>query len=214
MVIGKRKSLVALSFFAFSLVQAGAQSQDMDLRDAVHELLSNALQINISARVLPPDEKPVWNVESSKLTIPGRSVRIRLDGDNVRIYLICTPYVRENGTVLLLAQGQVWLSEPPDKEIKYFSTFYSIPVSFGEKVLFFPLGLSDKAAGNGGETAAAGASGTAAEEEQAEEGGGETPAGDEAVKTDEGTGEVQAQKEFFNIQMEIQIVPYKDKAKK
>ncbi len=211
MTAGK-KNLVTLSFFALSLAQARAQSQDMDLRDAVHELLSNALQINISARVLPSDEKPVWNVESSKLTIPGRSVKIRLDGDNVRIYLICTPYVRDNGTVLLLAQGQVWLSEPPDKEVKYFSTFYSIPVSFGEKVLFFPLGLSDKMTGNGGETAAVGATGTAGDDVEAEPAGEEAAEGEAAA--DAGTGGDEERKEVFNIQMEIQIVPYKDKAKK
>jgi hypothetical protein len=48
--------------------------------------------------------------------------------------------------VLLLSQGQVWFTEPPEKEAKYFSTFYSIPVAYGEKVLYFPLGVSDAAA--------------------------------------------------------------------
>jgi hypothetical protein len=166
-MVAPKKSLFALSLIALSLAQANAQTQEMNLKDALQELLSNALQINISARLLPADREPVWNVESSKLTIPGRAVRVRLDGDNVRIYLICTPYVQDNGDILLVAQGQVWFSEPPEKEVKYFSTFYSIPVSFGEKVLFFPLGQPD----------------------------------------------VAGQKDFFNIEMEIQIVPYKVKEK-
>ena len=96
--------------------------------------------------MLPSDQKPIWNAESTKLTLPGRSIRVRLDGDNVRIYLICTPYVQDNGEVLLLAQGQVWFATPSDNEVKYSSTFSSIPVSFGEKVLFFPLGISDEEA--------------------------------------------------------------------
>ena len=89
-----------------------------------------------------------------------------MDGDNIRIYLICTPYLQDDGDVLLLAQGQVWLTEPSDKEVKYSSAFYSIPVSYGKKVLFFPLGVSDAAA---------------------------------------------SAKDFFNIEVEIKIVPYEEK---
>ncbi len=85
----------------------------------------------------------IWNAESTKLTISGRAIRVRLDGDNVRIFLICTPYVQEDGSVLLLAQGQVWFTEPTDKESKLYNTFYTIPVTMGEPVFFFPLGVSD-----------------------------------------------------------------------
>ena len=76
----------------------------------------------------------------------GRSIRVRLDGDNVRIFLVCTPYLQDSGAVVLLAQGQVWFSTPAEKELTYSSTFSSIPVSYGEKVLFFPLGLTDSRA--------------------------------------------------------------------
>ena len=55
---------------------------------------------------------------------------------------------------------------PRTRRAKYYSTFYSIPVSFGEKVLFFPLGVS---AADG------------------------------------------QQKDFFNIELEIKIVPYEQK---
>ena len=133
---------------ALAVAQANGQAQgtDTDPKEALQELLSKALTVTVSARILPPDQQdqqedtPVWNAESTKLTIPGRSIKVRLDGDNVRIYLICTPYLQDNGEVLLLAQGQVWFTEPRDNENRYVSTFYSIPVSYGEKVLFFPLG--------------------------------------------------------------------------
>ena len=130
-------------FLALAVLPAQAKDTGQDAKEALQSLLTNALRVTISARVLPGDEKPIWNAESSKLTLPGRSIRVRLDGDNVRIYLICTPYIQDNGEVLLLAQGQVWFSTPTDKEVKYSSAFYSIPVSFGEKVLFFPLGFSE-----------------------------------------------------------------------
>jgi len=166
-MVGKRNLFVPL-LFALAVAQAHSQEKDLDPKQALQSLLSNALKVTISARVLPPqdlEETPVWNAESTRLTLPGRSIKVRLDGDNVRIYLVCTPYIQESGEVLLLAQGQVWFSEPTEREVKYSSTYYSIPVSFGEKVLFFPLGLSS------------------------EEG---------------------QQKDFFNIELEIKIVPYQE----
>ena len=164
MVNGK-KAIVALSVLSFSFAQAQAQAQSQEeFQEALKSLLSNALQINISVRLVSADETPVWNMESSKLTIPGRSVAVRLDGDNIRIFLNCTPYVQENGTMLLLAQGQVWLSSPPDSSVKSVSTFYNIPVSLGEKVIFFPLGVPSNV----------------------------------------------AKKDVFNIELEIQIVPYQE----
>lgn len=121
-----------------------ARAEDLNITEALQALLDNALEVKISARIFPADaEKEPWTAASTRLTIPSRAVKVRLEGDNVQIYLVCTPYVQENGEVLLLSQGQVWFTEPPEKEAKYFSTFYSIPVAYGEKVLYFPLGMSD-----------------------------------------------------------------------
>ena len=142
----RRSVVIAPLLLALAALQAQPEDREPDPKEALQSLLSNALQVTISARVLPSDEKPIWNAESTKLTLPGRSIRVRLDGENVRIYLSCTPYVQDNGEVLLLAQGQVWFATPSDNEVKYSSTFSSIPVSFGEKVLFFPLGISDEEA--------------------------------------------------------------------
>jgi hypothetical protein len=167
-MIRKRNVVVPL-LLALAVAQAQAQESEVDPKEALQQLLSKALSVTISARILPSDtqeDTPIWNAESTKLTIPGRSIKVRLDGDNVRIYLICTPYLQEDGEMLLVAQGQVWLTQPTDKEVKYSSTFYSIPVSYGEKVLFFPLGLAS------------------AEEQD---------------------------KDFFNIELEIKIVPYAEK---
>ena len=169
-----RSYSVVSVLLALAVAHANGQAQgtDTDPKEALQELLSKALTVTVSARILPPDQQdqqedtPIWNAESTKLTIPGRSIKVRLDGDNVRIYLICTPYLQDNGEVLLLAQGQVWFTEPQDNENRYVSTFYSIPVSYGEKVLFFPLGVSNPD---------------------------------------------QAQKQHFNIELEIKIVPYEKK---
>ncbi|NOY08892.1 MAG: hypothetical protein GXP33_08625 [Spirochaetes bacterium] len=152
-----------LPLLILSLSWNSVYADDINLEKALKSLLDNALRINIEARILPNDENPAWNSKSTELTIPGRSVAIKLIGDNLRVYAIFTPYEMDNGNILLVAQGQVWLTEVPAKDVKYFSTFRSIPVTLGEKILFFPLGFSSKL----------------------------------------------TSKKYFNIELEIQIVPYK-----
>jgi len=142
----RRGVVAAPLLLVLAALGAHPEDREPDPKDALQSLLSNALQVTIAARVLPADEKPIWNALSTKLTLPGQSIRVRMDGENVRIYLVCTPYVQDNGEVLLLAQGQVWFAAPTENEVKYSSTFSSIPVSFGEVVLFFPLGISDQGA--------------------------------------------------------------------
>ena len=141
------RRILVVTLFTLALVSVGAQDnglerffQDEDLESLIDE----ALQLQITAKVLPPDQQPVWNSQSKKVTIPGRSVAIRLVGDNIRIDVVFTPYQEEGGTLLLVAQGQVWFSEATDTKTTYLTTIQSIPVSWGEKVLFFPLGFSSE----------------------------------------------------------------------
>jgi hypothetical protein len=139
-VRGRACTVIPLVLFVASIAEVSAE--DLDLQAGIEVLRSSTMKVNMSARVLPYNDKPIWN--STKLTIPGRSLKFRLDGDNIHVYLICTPYMQEDGKILLLAQGQVWLSETPENEVMYSSTFYSVPLSWGEKVLFFPLGISQE----------------------------------------------------------------------
>ena len=138
---------VALAILLLPLLMGTAAAQELDFEELfsdpkLESLIDQALQLNITARVLPPGENAVWNSESRKVTLPGRSVAVRLVGQNVRVDVVFTPYQKEDGAVLLVAQGQVWLSEAPEQKTKYLTTIQSIPVDWGEKVLFFPLGLS------------------------------------------------------------------------
>jgi hypothetical protein len=133
-----------LFFLLLAATQSGAQDNELDqiFQDpSLQSLIDRALQLNITAKVLPPDESPAWNSMSQKVTLPGRSVAVRLVGENLRIDAVFTPYEEEDGTLVLVAQGQVWYSEAA--ETRYLTTFQSVPVGLGEKVLFFPLGLSE-----------------------------------------------------------------------
>jgi hypothetical protein len=126
-------------------LRAGAQGTELDriFQDQdLESLIDQALQLNITAKVLPPGETPVWNSAGSKVTLPGRAVAVRLVGEKLHIDVVFTPYEEENGELLLVAQGQIWMAGA--QETRYFTTFKSVPVDIGEKVLFFPLGLSPR----------------------------------------------------------------------
>jgi len=136
------KRISVLILLAMALFRGNAQ--EIELEEALRPILDKALQLNIIARVFPPGTEQEWNMQSSKLTIPGRSIAVKLLGENIRIFVVLTPYWQENGKLLLVAQGEVLFSEMAQSEVKYLSTVKSIPISLGEKVLFFPLGVSKR----------------------------------------------------------------------
>jgi len=134
------RHLVAALLLLSSLLAPSAQ--DTEAGEMWEGLVDEALQINIVARVLPPEEQPIVNIEESKLTIPGRPVAVRFVGENILVNATLTPYFIEKNRILLVAQGQVWFSEPQaEKTVKYLSSFKSMPVHLGEKIVFFPLGV-------------------------------------------------------------------------
>ena len=132
----------AIAVIGYAVCALSIESQQTELEDALRDLLENALEVKVVATVLPPNSQPVWNMEKTELTIPGRSVDIQITGKNIRVHAVFTPYRNEDDDLILVAQGQIWLSEPPEQEIRYASTYRSIPISLGEKILFFPLGMS------------------------------------------------------------------------
>ncbi len=120
--------------------------QEGESREMLKALMDEALRINIVARILPSDERWDFNVEESRLTIPGRPVVVQFVGDNIIINAILTPYLKEDGRIILVAQGQVWITEPQaEKSVRYSSSFESLPISLGEKIFFFPLGVPQDA---------------------------------------------------------------------
>ena len=132
-----------------SSILVSGQEQN-NIEEILKALEEEALEINIVARILSPNDKPVVNAVSSKLTIPGRPVVVRIKGRNIFISATLTPYLPENGKLILVAQGQVWFSESAEEQpVKYHSSMKSIPITMGEKIFFFPLGVAqDFAASN------------------------------------------------------------------
>lgn len=101
-----------------------------------------ALTVNVVARVMQSGHVTVWNMESRKITISGRAVQVRLEGDNVLVVAHLIPYLSTDHTILLVALGQVWAPAQNQKGYKYYSTMKSLPITPGEKVFFFPFGMA------------------------------------------------------------------------
>jgi hypothetical protein len=136
--------LTLLGGLLFLVANTGLSAQDMEdpLEKVIPGLRDRAVVLNIIARIVETNEEESWNTVSSKVTIPGRPVSIRIIGENIVITAQFTPYMQENGRNVLLAQGQIWISDP-DKGIRYQSTMQTIPLEYGEQLYFFPLGKVD-----------------------------------------------------------------------
>ena len=121
---------------------AGAESQRQhSIEHALRSALDDQLEIKIGLSLTQPDRFTTWNTQQSELTIPGRSVNVEVTGSNIRIHAVFTPYLDDAGALELVAQGQVWLDDGPEAPTRYVATYRSVPLSLGEKLLFFPLGV-------------------------------------------------------------------------
>jgi hypothetical protein len=132
----------ALSVVGSFLFFAGAALWSQEFEDLPPALKEQAVILDITARVLEKNSQEIWNSSrSSKVTIPGRSVGIRLVGANVVVTIQFTPYLRNDGNNILVAQGQIWV-DVPNQGMSYQTTMQTIPIAFGEQVYFLPLGSS------------------------------------------------------------------------
>ncbi|MFP4330589.1 MAG: hypothetical protein ACOC28_02665 [Alkalispirochaetaceae bacterium] len=111
-----------------------------ELQEELDHLFDRALKLEISARITTLDgEEVFWNMDLTRITLAGRAVQVRLDGSNITVLADFTPYVQDDGSLVLVAEGRTWLSGE-DEAVSYRTSFKSLPIRLGEPVLFFPLG--------------------------------------------------------------------------
>ena len=127
-------------FLAF-LITSHNYIFSVDVDDALKYLEENALNIKIITRIVDEQGISVWNAEMSRITISGKSVKVKLQGVNILVITDITPYIRDDRTILLVSQGEIWIGSSDSEEINHYSTIKSLPVSMGESALFFPLGV-------------------------------------------------------------------------
>jgi hypothetical protein len=127
----------------FFLAAASAlMAQEPGLEVLLPGLKDRALVLDMAARVVDQNQMEVWNSFTSKITIPGRPVGLKLVGTNVVVALQFTPYLHRNGRGVLVAQSQIWV-DVPNQGIRYQTTMQTISLEFGEQIYFFPLGSAD-----------------------------------------------------------------------
>jgi hypothetical protein len=109
-------------------------------------LKRRGISFHINARVLEKEDAEewgeTWSVDSVKNAIPGQPVSLKLVGNNVVVVVQFMPYIRRNAAGVLVAQGQVWM-EDENHNVRYQTTIQSIPLTFNEKIYYFPLGEQD-----------------------------------------------------------------------
>ena len=133
---------ILLCLFTGVLVTGQEQTEP-----SIEEILKEALSIHIHANLSQDEQKVMWESEVNKLTIPGRPVTIHLKNQQAQLSVHFTPYRKNDGGLILVAQSEIWLvqekSETSAEGIRYYTSMKSIPLEFGETVLFFPLGKMD-----------------------------------------------------------------------
>ena len=137
----KTRLLVVLGLL---LCSAGLYAQELRL-DELPALRDKAMVLQITTKV-EENSQEVWNAFNSKVTVPGRPVGIKLVGDNLIIAVQFTPYIRQ-GKYALVAQSQIWINIP-EKGMSYKANTHSIPMDFGEPILYFPLGSDSSSTDN------------------------------------------------------------------
>lgn len=131
-----KKVFIPLMMLAYSQMALFPQSSESI------EAAENALIVSMVVRILEQSNTVVWNQESSKTTIPGKAIRVKLTGENFLIISHFTPYERDAGFYILLAQAEIWLKGSEPQSSQYFSAFRTLLVPRGEAILFFPFGVS------------------------------------------------------------------------
>lgn len=130
-------TVISLLFIAFNSLSA--QTGDLNY----NYIEGKELSINITTRILGEENETIWHMDSSKVTISGEALKVKLSGENLVVVANITPYVNEDNTIFLVAKGEIFLSDTDDsEEVKYYTTLKSLPVDVGEKVIFFPLGMA------------------------------------------------------------------------
>jgi hypothetical protein len=138
----RRPVTALLIISAAGLAGAQAPPQSM-IESALRSVRDDQLEIKVGLSLTQTEPFTNWNTQQSELTIPGRAVNVEVNGSNLRIRAVFTPYLGEDGELELVAQGQVWLDDGPEAPTRYVATYRSVPLSLGEKLLFFPLGVAE-----------------------------------------------------------------------
>lgn len=137
-----KKQLIS-GLFLILLLQTNLFSQEKSDPN-MEELLKEALIVRVQAKLFHNQQNVMWQSELDKLTIPGRAVTIHMQNEQARLSVHFTPYRKTQGSLILVAQSEIWLKEEATdsspENLRYFTSMKSIPLDYDEMIYFYPLG--------------------------------------------------------------------------
>ncbi len=119
-----------------------------DTLDQLKEYLTEReLSVHIKVKLLDSNEVMVWTAESTRVTVTGRAINVKLDnGNDVFIDAFINPFGDIDENLVLVVYGEAWIAsnttDGKKEGIKYKSFMQSLPVEPGESIVFFPLGYA------------------------------------------------------------------------
>ncbi len=123
----------------FLLIRATAD----DVEKLLDFISDKDLSVHIELSLLDKDHEISWDAESTHITVIGRSVNLRLVASELVIDAYITPFGELGKNLVLVANGEIWFSDPGNGNgIRYETFIKSLPIDSGEKVIFFPLGVA------------------------------------------------------------------------
>jgi hypothetical protein len=125
-----------------ALLPATAQEKPAPVENPLEYIRDKAVAVSIVTRVVGNDRVNIWKTRSERITVSGKSVNVILEGDELKVQAHIIPFVHEDGTILLIAKGEVWSGSGDAEDIEYYTTVRSLPIEPGESVIFFPVGLA------------------------------------------------------------------------
>jgi len=126
-----------------SVFSLSAQEKALPQGLNASSLLKDALLFSVDVKVSSPGgSEDLWDTRIDKITIPGRAVTVSLQGSDSKLKVIFTIYPEEKKRMLLVAQSEIWVGG------EYSSTITSLPMTFQDKVYYYPLGRAAGGAEN------------------------------------------------------------------
>ena len=127
--------LIVMFFSAWCL---SAEENSVTSSFNADALLKDALLFSVDVDVsVPGVDARLWNTRVEKITIPGRSVEVSLEGDDSKLKVVFTLYPAEDGKLLLVARSETWVDG------EYSSALSSLPVAYHDEVYYYPLGRAE-----------------------------------------------------------------------
>lgn len=136
-----RTTILSIIVTSLYIVATPLGAQD-GTESSIDTLFDGALKVHIKARIIDEGaNQELWNMDLTRFTISGRSITVQLEGTNIRVHAEFTPYWESENQLVLVAQGQTWISTDGNMdEPEYRTSFTTLPIELGEPILFLPLG--------------------------------------------------------------------------